>query len=87
MVFTRPVKNGSIIRSESKVVYAGKTSLVAYVKIVIHPTNEFVVDGFLTFIHVDLDGKPVPHGVTIEASLPEDIELQSKAKAIQMKRK
>ena len=87
MVFTRPVKNGSIIRCESKVVYAGKTSLVAYVKIVIHPTNEFVVDGFLTFIHVDLDGKPVPHGVTIEASTPEDIELQSKAKAIQLKRK
>src|SRR3546814_17392770 len=33
MVFTRPVKKGSLLRYESKVVYAGRTSLVSYVKV------------------------------------------------------
>lgn len=82
MVFTRPVKKGSLIRCESKVVLAGRTSLVAYVKIMIHPTDEFVVDGFLTFINVDSHGKPTPHGISLEAVLPEDIELQAKAKLL-----
>ena len=82
MVFTRPVKKGSLIRCESKIVYAGRTSLVAYVKILIHPSNEFVVDGFLTFINVDSQGKPTPHGLQIEALTSEDQELQARAKAL-----
>ena len=82
MVFTRPVKKGSLVRCDSKVVYAGRTSIVAYVKIMIHPSNEFVVDGFLTFINVDSQGKPTPHGLQIEAVTPEDKELQLKAKVL-----
>lgn len=82
MVFSRPVKKGSLIRCDSKIVHAGRTSLVAYVKIVLHPSDEFVVDGFLTFINVDREGKPTPHNISITAVLPEDIELQSKAKAL-----
>lgn len=82
MVFTKPVKKGSLVRCDSKVVLAGKTSLVSYVKIVMHPSDEFVVDGFLTFINVDPHGKPTPHGITLEAASPEDIELQAKAKSL-----
>lgn len=82
MVFTRPVKKGNVVRCESKIVKAGKTSLVAYVKIVIHPSNQFVVDGFLTFINVDQQGRPTSHQITIEAVLPEDRELQMKAKEL-----
>lgn len=85
MVFTKPVKKGSVLRCESKVVYAGRTSLVSYVKIMFHPTDEFVVDGFLTFINVNSDGKPTPHGIVLEAVTPEDIELQEKAKALSRK--
>ncbi|WP_371362604.1 hypothetical protein SRRS_37310 [Sporomusa rhizae] len=82
MVFTKPVRKGSLIRCESKVVLAGRTSLVAYVKIVLHPSEEFIVDGFLTFINVDHQGKPTPHGISMEAVSPEDIELQAKAKSL-----
>ncbi len=82
MIFTRPVKKGSVIRCEAKIVHAGRTSQVAYVKIVIHPSNEFVVDGFLTFINVDSQGKPAPHGLQIQALTPEDEALQAKAKAL-----
>ena len=82
MQFVRPVKKGSIIRCESKVVLAGRTSLVSYVKILLHPSDEFVVDGFITFINVDQQGKPTPHGITIEAVSTEDIKLQAKAKLL-----
>ena len=82
MVFTRPVRKGSLIRLESKIVHVGRTSLVAYVKIVLHPSDEFVVDGFLTFINVDAHGKPTPHGLSIEAVTIEDKELQEKAKTL-----
>ena len=82
MVFTRPVRKGSLVRLESKIVRVGRTSLVAYVKIILHPSNEFVVDGFLTFINVDPNGKPSPHGLSIEAVTVEDKELQARAKAL-----
>ena len=39
-----------------------------------------VVEGFITFVHVDLEAKPIPHGLSIEATNPEDIELQEQAK-------
>ena len=82
MVFRRPVKNGSIIRFESRVVLAGKTSLVAYVKV--SEGNEFLVDGFLTFVHVDEKGRPTPHGVRIEFGAdPGMTALQDKAKTLQ----
>lgn len=80
MVFTRPVKSGSLIRCESKVIHAGRTSLITYVKIVLHQTNEFIVDGFLTFIHVDAHGKPTPHNLVVEATSAEDIELLAKVR-------
>jgi acyl-CoA hydrolase len=82
MVFTRPVKKGSLIRCESKVITAGRTSLVAYVKIVLHPSDEFVVDGFITFVNVDQQGKPNPHGIVIQAVSPGDIDLLAKVKSL-----
>jgi len=38
-----------------------------------------VVNGFITFIHVDLEGKPLPHGITLEPQTPEDIALAKEA--------
>lgn len=81
MTFTRPVKKGSLVKYESRVVYAGKTSLMAYVRVTLAHTDEFVVDGFMTFIHVDENGQPTPHGITIEPSTPEEFELYEKAKS------
>lgn len=86
MVFSRPVKRGRIIRYESKVVYAGRTSLMVYVHVVLGDTEEFVVDGFMTFIHVNSEGRPTPHGLVIEATDPEDIALQERAKQYLVKK-
>jgi acyl-CoA hydrolase len=82
LVFTRPVPKGSIIRYESKLAYAGRTSMVVYVKVLVAKDDEFVLDGFMTFIHVDEKGKSAPHGLVVIPTNEEDIALQERAKAL-----
>ncbi len=82
MLFKKPVKPGSIIRFESKVIDAGRTRLVSYVRVFLSSTDEFLLDGFLTFVHVDHDEKPLPHGITVVATDPEDVVLQQRARLL-----
>lgn len=82
LVFTRPVPKGSIIRYESKVAYAGRSSMVVYVKVLTGKDESFVLDGFMTFIHVDEKGHSTPHGLVVEPVEAEEIELQQRAKAL-----
>lgn len=82
MLFKNPVPRGTVLRYESKVVLSGTTRMVAYVKVVKSKDEEFVVDGFLSFVHVDAHGRPIPHGIILEAVTDEDIALQERAKAL-----
>lgn len=82
MLFKKPIRNGQVVRFESRVVLAGRTRLVSYVKVVNNANDDFLLDGFISFIHVDLQGKPVPHGIVIEATDPEDLALQERARAL-----
>jgi acyl-CoA hydrolase len=84
MLFMKPIRNGCIIRLESKVVFSGQTRLVSYIKVVDNSNDDFLVDGFITFIHVDKNAQRIPHGVVIEATNPEDRALQEKAKNLQI---
>ncbi len=77
MTFQRPVRPGEVIRFESKIVLTGRSRLIAYVRAT--TKEELTVDGFLTFVYVDDHGKSRPHGITIEAETPEEIELQERA--------
>jgi acyl-CoA hydrolase len=80
MLFKRPIANGHVVRFESKVVLAGRTRLVSYVKVLGNRDEELLLDGFISFIHVDGKGTPVAHGIVIEAKDPEDIALQEMAR-------
>jgi acyl-CoA hydrolase len=82
MTFKRPVHKGEIIRYISKVVLATRTKLVSYVKVEHANDDEIIVDGFMTFVHVDLEGKSLPHGLVIEPSDDEEAELQARAKQL-----
>lgn len=82
MLFTKPVKKGSILRFESKVVYSGRTRLVSHVKVFFSKNDEFLLEGFISFINVGEDGRPAPHEIVIEAVDPEDIVLQEKVKSL-----
>lgn len=82
MHFKIRVPLGTIIRYESKMILSGRTRLVAYVRAITSRNEELIVDGFMTFVHVDSQGQPVPHGITIEAVTEEDFALQERARAL-----
>jgi acyl-CoA hydrolase len=82
MLFKKPIANGHVVRFESKVVLAGRTRLIAYVKVLGNRDEDFLLDGFISFIHVDRQGKPFPHGVVVEAVDPDDLALQEQAKKL-----
>lgn len=77
MTFTRPVKPGEVVRFDSQIVLTGRSSLIAYIRAT--TKGELTVDGFITFVYVDDHGKSRPHGITIEAETPEEIEMQRRA--------
>jgi acyl-CoA hydrolase len=74
MSFTRPVRRGEIVRFESKVVHTGRSRMITYIRMVVN--EQKVVDGFITFVHVDGEGKALPHGIEINPTCEEDKNLQ-----------
>jgi len=85
MYFTRPVHPGEIIKFTSKIAYTGKSSLIAFIKMTKGNDDEFVVSGFITFIHVDEDTKPAPHFIVVDPQTDADKELYEQAKALKNK--
>ncbi len=77
MTFSRPVRPGEVVRYDTQIVKTGKSSLTAYIKASVK--DEQTVDGFITFVYVDENGKSRPHGITIEAETEEQIEWQRRA--------
>jgi acyl-CoA hydrolase len=77
MMFKSPVHLGEIVGYESRVVYTGRTKIVTY--ICVKRQEQVLLDGFITFIHVDETGHSVPHGIEIVARTPEEQALQQRA--------
>jgi acyl-CoA hydrolase len=84
MTFSRSVYCGEIVTCDSKIIYAGTTSLIAFIEM--WANKELVVNGFITFIHVDENSKPLAHGVKITPVTEEDKVLQEKAIALSRKK-
>lgn len=81
--FTTPVKKGTIINIKSKILKAGKTSIVVYGKVTRNDDDKILVEGFLTFVCVDEDGKKMPHNLIVEGpSTQEYIEIINKFEAV-----
>jgi len=85
MYFTQPVRPGEIIKFTSKIVYAGRTSVVAYIKMTKGNQDEYVVSGFITFINVDENTRPSSHHIIIEPRTEEEKNLFEQAKALKTK--
>lgn len=82
MHFSRPVERGDVIRYSSRLVLAGRTSLVAHTTLSLQEVEAPVVEGFISFVNVDRKGRPVPHGVEVAAVTEEDRVLQERARAL-----
>ena len=83
MEFLHPIHAGDILTFESKIVANGKSTLTAFTRIYKDRTPEITFsDGFATFVHVDDDTKPQPHGIVITPKTEEDIRLYEEAKSL-----
>jgi len=85
MYFSKPVKPGEILTFSSKIAYTGKSSLVAHIEVLKKTQEKPIVSGFVTFIHVDENTKPIPHHVEITPKTPRDIALYEEAKSLKKK--
>ena len=86
MHFSKSVKLGKTVCYSSKIVYCGKTSVVSYISVTtIDSPNDTIVDGFITFVHVNEDTKPIAHGIEMIAITSQDINLQQRAMALKNK--
>jgi len=80
LYFSQPAKPGEILTFVSKVVYAGKSSLVSYIHVVKEGQSEPFVSGFITFINVNEDTKATPHYIEIVPKTESDKDLFERAK-------
>lgn len=86
MSFKRPVKPGTILNFEARVVLAGKTSFIVAVSAADAFSGEKAIDGMLTFVTVDdQTGKKVEHHIVLDE--PEDEEeAKQRAAAEELKK-
>ena len=80
LLFTKPVKRGEIINFISKPAYTGRTSLIVYIKMLAGENMEMAVDGFITFVNVDANGRPAPHNLSLIPETEEDRKLNKEAR-------
>jgi acyl-CoA hydrolase len=85
MYFTKPAKSGDVLKFSSKVVFAGRTSITTYVHVENNREENPLVDGFVTFIHVDENTRPAPHFLEINPETEEDRMLLETAKNLRTK--
>ncbi len=79
MYFTSPAKPGEVLKFDSRIVYTGTSSLVAYIRVCRTNSKQPLVDGFVTFIHVDEETHPKPHNIYTQPVTEEDRILYAKA--------
>lgn len=85
MFFTKPAKSGDVLKFSSKIVYTGKTSLTSYIHVEKNGDEKPLVDGFVTFIHVNEESKSAPHYLEIKPVTDSDKALYETAKNLRLK--
>ncbi|MGL5314201.1 MAG: acyl-CoA thioesterase [Peptostreptococcaceae bacterium] len=76
--FKKPIHKGAIIKLKSKIIHVGKTSITVYGKVLENDSDNAIVEGFLTFVCVDENGKKMPHNLDIGNISKEDELLLDK---------
>lgn len=82
MDFRKPVPTGRLLRLRSRIVFAGRTRLVARVEGRVDGDADVTMSAFMTFVHVDAAGTPLPHNLTVEPSSPEEFRLRDAAEQL-----
>ncbi|MDR1055067.1 MAG: acyl-CoA thioesterase [Prevotellaceae bacterium] len=80
--FRNPIRPGQTLCFDARVINTGRTSLTSYVSVSIVNEEKTVVEGFMTFVYVDENTLPKPHGIVIEPVSDEDKALQKRVKEL-----
>lgn len=79
MTFEKPIELGSVVKCTGRVVYAGQTSGMVYLKFEVD--GEIHVEGFISYVNVDENGDATSHGIEVSLDDPEVAALNERAKA------
>jgi acyl-CoA hydrolase len=80
--FSKPIQLGEIAHFESRIVYIGRTSLIVNTNLKNKDNKEAIVSGFITFVNVNKNGRPFPHGLALEFEDREDFEMNKVAASL-----
>ena len=80
MTFNRPIRKGELPVFTSRIALTGDTKIVSLIEV--HVLGKLAVRGFITFIHVDLDGKSLPHGLNYVPQTEEEKALYTEAQEL-----
>jgi acyl-CoA hydrolase len=81
MTFSHPIKKGELVSFKSRIVKVGKTKIVSLIETWVN--DKLAVRGFITFVHVDLNGNPIPHNLEFVPTTDEEKALFEEASHLQ----
>ncbi len=70
MTFSRPIQKGEVVTFMSHIVKVGRTKIIVLIEAYVG--DQIAVRGFMTFVHVDLQGTPMPHGLELTPETDEE---------------
>ena len=70
-------RKGELPVFTSRVVLTGKTKIISLIEVRVR--GSLAVRGFISFIHVDKDGKPLPHGLDFVPQTEEEKAIHAEA--------
>ena len=83
MEFLHPVHVGDVLTFESKIASNGKSTLTTHTRVYKDSTPDTTFcEGFATFVHVDENTIPKPHGIIINPETEEEIRLYEEAQKL-----
>lgn len=82
LTFKKPAKKGELLQLQSQVVAHGTTSITVHCKAMSGISEEVYLDGFVTFVSVDDEGKKMPHHLNLTYDTPELTDLNEQAKTL-----
>ena len=80
--FTKPVNPGQVVSFNAKVAYTGKSSFIVYVSVTVPGLKQVIVEGFISFVHVDAEGKSKQHYIKVIPLNEEDKMLYTRGKEL-----
>ncbi len=82
MQFTKPVNPGQVVSFNAKVAYTGKSSFIVFVSVTVPDSKQVIVEGFISFVHVDEQAKSKSHNIKVVPVTEEDKLLYARAKEL-----